>query len=107
MSEKDLLVKHTWKQQAEALFFSDHMKISVIADVVRVTRQTVSAHLSCHEKYKSEMDYRKTQSAKARKEYQRQWDRDNRPSNISHKITAESLRREHETAVRILSSEKY
>ena len=96
----------SWKKLAENLFFVDHETIVNIASIVRKARETVSRHLNTCESYDDEMKFRRKHSAECRKEYQRQWDRDNRADRYSV-INGHSLKREHETAARILSAEKY
>lgn len=98
---------NTWKEQAEALFFVDHLSIKDICNLVNKTRKYVLLVLkaSTNYDYDKERDWRKEQSRKKRKEYKRQWDRDNR--DYSSRVTGDTLRQEHEQAVKILSHEKY
>ena len=56
-------------------------------------------------KAEHEKEKRKIAGRAKRKEYKRQWDRDNRSK--SDTVTAESMRREHDVAAMILSHEKY
>lgn len=95
-----------WKRQAKALFFIDRLDIKEIAFIVHRARETVSRFLNDCEGYEAEMAMRKKQSAKNRKEYQRNWDRENRSSKTGD-ITGDSLKREHDQAVRILSRERF
>lgn len=97
-----------WKEQAEALFFVEHLSIQDIAGIVKKNRRHVSKALQESKKYsyEEERKRRKQQSAEKRKEYQREWDRENR-QNLSYKVTAETMRREHDIAAAILSHEKY
>lgn len=94
-----------WKEQAQALFFVDHVGVTEIAAVVSRARETVSRYLNDCEGYEAEMAFRRKQSEAQRREYKRQWDRHNRAG--LYDITKDSLRREHEIAVRVLSAEKF
>jgi IS30 family transposase len=94
-----------WKQQAEALFFTDHAGITEIAKTVNKARETVSRHLVKCEAYDQEMTLRRARREKQRKDYQRQWDRDNRSGRYSA-VNGESMKREHEIAVMVLSRER-
>lgn len=95
-----------WREQAEALFFIDHMEIIEIAFIVKKARETVSRYINECDGYDEEMAFRKSRSAERRKEYQRQWDKENRPNRYGL-VTAESLRREHELAAIALSRERH
>lgn len=97
---------NTWQEQAEALFFIEHLGINEIAKIVKRHRNSVSAHLNNCPDYEKETEYRKIKSKEARREYQRNWVRQSR-SERYQQITGDSLKQEHEMAVRILSSEKY
>lgn len=97
-----------WKEQAEALFFVEHMPIGEIADIVKKNRRHVSNAIkaSANYDYKKEYAWRKEQSRKKRKDYQREWDRSHRAPQMGE-ITQETIRREHDMAVAVLSREKY
>ena len=97
-----------WREQAEALFFVDHLSIKEIAEIVQKHRRHVSDAIkaSTRYNYQKEYDWRKEQSKKKRKEYQREWDRQNRTPQMGE-VTAETIRREHDMAVAVLSHEKY
>jgi len=94
-----------WREQAKVLFFIKHMSINEIAAAVNKARETVSRFITRCEGYEAEISYRKEQSAAHRREYKRDWDKLYRSGAFD--ITKESLRREHITAVKILSSERY
>jgi hypothetical protein len=94
-----------WKEQAKALFFIEHLGITEIAASVGRVRETVSRFINACDGYDDEIEFRKKQSADRRKDYQLQWDRDNR--STAYRVTDDSVKREHITAVRILSAEKY
>lgn len=96
----------TWREQAEALFFVEHLKINDIAATVKKSRETVSRHICACKGYEEEISERRRQSAKRRKEYKRSWDRENRSGRF-RTVCAESMKQEHITAVRILSRERH
>lgn len=97
-----------WREQAEALFFVEHLSIKDISAIVRKNRRYVSEAIKASEAYdyKSEYAWRKEQSRAKRKEYKREWDRKNRSPSMGT-VTAETLRREHDIAAKVLSYEKY
>lgn len=97
-----------WKEQAEALFFVDHLTIKSIAEIVKKNRRHVSEAVkaSTRYNYKKEYAWRKEQSKARRKEYQREWDRKNRAPEMGA-VTDETIRREHDLAALVLSHEKY
>jgi len=90
-----------WQQQAYALFFIDGQRISVIAAAIGKSRETVSRFITSCPEYTGEMQARRDIASARRKEYQKDWDRLNRPP------CAESMRREHDIAVKILSRERF
>lgn len=97
-----------WREQAKALFFIDHLGIKEISILIRKSRETVSRYITECEGYQDEMAFRKVQSAENRKEYQRNWDRSNRSQRYSNTaISKDTIKREHEIAVKVLSSERY
>lgn len=100
---------HWWQEQAKALFFIEHLRMTEIAEIVKKSRETISRFISSCEGYEEEKAFRKSRSIIQRKEYRKEWDRKNRSTlnPAAMAISKESLRREHELAVRILSSEKY
>lgn len=99
--------KYDWKGQAEALFFIEHMSVNDICVILQKTRKYVSAHLQNCEDYEKEKEFRKSLNAGKRKEYKREWDRNNRRTFYPGNVTADTMRREHDVAVRVLSSERY
>lgn len=95
-----------WKKRANTLFFNDKLNINQISEVLGMSRKSISKYLSSCEGYKKEREERKKINKEKRREYKREWDRANRLT-ISQKVTEDDLKRDHETAVRILSAEKY
>ena len=95
-----------WKERAKALFLVEKVNISQIADVVGVTRQTVSKYIKSLPEYEDEATRRKQQSRIDRAVYKNIWQK-NKRNTISHGVTGDTLKREHEQAVIELSREKY
>lgn len=77
-----------------------------IEDEIGVSRKSISAHLRSRPAYDLERNRRKAANAESRTEYKREWDRKNRPFSPGP-VTQDTIRREHEMAVAILSREKY
>lgn len=96
----------TWKDEVEEYYFNSHMFISDIAIYTGISRQSISAHLKMCPGYEEEKEWRKTQNRKSRKEYKKVKNREYR-SRVPMEVTADTMRREHEIAVMILSHEKY
>lgn len=96
-----------WQMRAKALFFVDKLNIVQIADIIGVSRKTVSKYLSSLEGFEKEKQQRKLFNKDKRKDYKREWDRSHRRNTISSTVSGDTLRREHELAVIELSREKY
>ena len=98
----------SWKQRAQALFYDGGKSIEEIAKETGVSRKSISGHLRSTAGYLKERMRRKEDNAKSRQEYKREWDRKNRSAVFTGgKVTAETIRREHDVAAVILSREKY
>lgn len=95
-----------WQEQAEALFFMEHLKINTIAEKLNKSRKTVSSYLNACVGYSDEMLWRKQQNVQRRKEYQREWDKNNRKIQ-NDESDSDMLKRCHREAVAVLSHEKY
>ncbi len=89
-----------WKEQAEALFFIEHFKITDIAIIVKKSRKTVSNYLNSLESYQYEMNWRRQQSSIRKKEY-------NKLYKKTYNEDKEILKKCHNEAVAVLSYEKY
>jgi len=96
----------SWKNQAETLFFIEKKQIKEISSLTNVSIRSISKHLNTLPHYAKEVERRKATN-QDRREYFRKNKRKNRASKSHLAITGESLRREHEQAVRVLSSEKF
>lgn len=94
-----------WKDKAYDMFFNDGLEINDIAILLEKSRRSIQGYLSTCEAYEHEKERRKAVGKLKRKEYKRQWDRDNRHRYDA--VSAESIRREHDVAAMILSHEKY
>ena len=96
--------KTDWKQEAASLFFGQGKSLVEISALTGVSGKTLSFYLRTLPGYTAERERRKEKNRRKRKEYQREWDRKNRRYTT---VNAETMRREHEFAVLILSREKY
>lgn len=94
-----------WKQTARECFFDSGMNVVQIAAYIGVSRQSIAVYLKGCEGYAAERDRRKAASAAARKEYKKAKNREYRAAGME--VTAETMRREHDTAALILSRERY
>ncbi|MDD3137703.1 MAG: hypothetical protein PHX08_01860 [Lachnospiraceae bacterium] len=94
-----------WKEQAKHLFFDLNYTIIQVADEIKISRQTVSGFLKTLPEYEDEIRTRKEKSKNNRKEYKKEKNREYRCQRSA--VTQETMRREHEVAVMILSHEKY
>ncbi len=94
-----------WKQTAQELFFDSGCSVVQIAAYTGVSRQSVAAYLKGCAGYDAERGRRREASAAARKEYKKAKNREYRAADQS--VTAETMRREHDTAAMILSRERY
>lgn len=94
-----------WRKKAEEMFFNDGLEINDIAALLDKSRRSIQGYLSTCTAYEHEKEKRSTAKREKRKEYKRQWDRDNRHRYDA--VSAESIRREHDVAAMILSHEKY
>lgn len=96
----------SWKKEAEKLFFDEKRSINEISKLTGISRQSISGFLNTHEGYVKERERRKAENAKKRKVYKREKNRQYR-EDFKSAVTAETIRREHELAVMLLSHEKY
>ncbi len=94
-----------WKAEAERLFFDFRLSISDVAAEIKISRQSVSAYLHTCPGYEDERNRRIEENAERRREYKREWNQ--KQSAEQRYQEGRSLLREHETAVRILSSERF
>lgn len=97
--------KFEWKQKAYQMYFEEHKKINEIADKVGITRQQVAKYLKSFSLFDIEKENRKKASLERHKESKREYDRTKRQRYSV--VNAETIKREHEEAVRCLSREKY
>lgn len=100
-------MERSWKETA-GKYYRDGLKISDIAILLEVSRQSVSAYLKTMPDYGDIKDSRRRAAAASRREYKTGKQRVYRQMQEGMMaVTAESLRREHELAVMELSREKY
>ena len=106
-----------WKSKAEAMFFTSGWSIARISEAIGVSTVSVSKHLNSLPHYTAERERRKAQN-QSRTEYFRDYKRKCRDETkgkaltaaaykINYGVCADTIRREHETAVRILSRERH
>lgn len=98
-----------WQERAERLFFEGHRSIVEIEEEIRISRKSISRHLSRHPQYLPERERRKQENLLRRAEYKKDWERKHRPAGRFENppVTKETIQREHDIAVMILSHEKY
>ncbi len=89
-----------WKEQAEALFFVEHLTITDIAIIVKKSRKTVSNYLNSLESYEYEIQWRRQQSIFKKSNY-------NKLYKQRYNEDKEILKKCHNEAVAVLSYEKY
>lgn len=95
-----------WRTAAEKLFFEQKKSINEVSKETGVSRQSVSGYLKMLPGYQEERKKRKADNAVKRKEYKREKNRQYR-EDYRNKVTSETIKREHDMAVMILSHEKY
>lgn len=105
MGSKVKQVSDSWREQVRHLFFDCKKSIVEIEGIVGISRKSISGYLRQLPGYQRERERRKLENKERRPEYKRQWERKHRFTGGA--VTAETIRREHETAVAILSREKY
>ncbi|MEY8322216.1 hypothetical protein AAK894_14280 [Lachnospiraceae bacterium 46-61] len=95
-----------WQEQAKALFFMEKKSIQEISKIILKSKKSIYSYFKKLPEYKQEKENRKISNGKKRKEYQRQWDRQNRSDRYTN-INEESMKREHDIAAMILSRERH
>ena len=100
-------MESNWKEKAWK-YYCDGLKISDIALLLEVSRQSVSAFLKSRPGYQEEKERRRKENARKRRIYKTERQRTYRAeAGIPMRVTAETMRREHELAVLELSRERY
>lgn len=92
-----------WKERAKKMYF-DGGPINAISEATGKSRQAVSGYLKTLPGFAEEKERRKRKNRENRKEYKRLKNREYRGAA---EVTAQTLKREHDIAARILSHEKY
>ena len=95
-----------WQERVKALFFMEKKSIREISIMLLKSEKSIYSYLKKLPEYKQEKEKRKKANSQKRKEYQKQWDRQNRTERY-HCINGESMKREHDVAARILSRERH
>lgn len=100
-------MESNWKEKASK-YYMDGLKISDIALLLDVSRQSVSAFLKSQPGFLQEKERRKKENARKRRIYKTDKQRSYRAEQgISLQVSAETMKREHELAVLELSRERY
>ena len=100
-------MESNWKEKASK-YYKDGLKISDIAVLLDVSRQSVSTFLKSQPGYQDEKARRKKENARKRRIYKTEKQRSYRAEQgLSMRVTAETMKREHELAVLELSRERY
>lgn len=94
-----------WKEKAARLFFLEGKSISETAEETGISRQSVSAYLKSCPGFAEEKERRKLVNQMKRRAYKREKNREYREA-YSMRVTPETMRREHEIAVMLLSHER-
>ncbi len=94
-----------WKEKTARLFFLEGKGIGQIAEETGISRQSVSAYLKSCPGFAEEKERRKTASQMRRRAYKREKNREYREA-YSMRVTPDTMRREHEIAVMLLSHER-
>ena len=98
-----------WKQEAERLFFDGGLSIVEVSGSLGMSSRSISAHLNSLPHYKDERERRKKANAD-RTDYYRDYRRKSRAAKncaINYNACADTLKKDHITAVRILSRERF
>lgn len=96
-----------WRQKAENMCFVDGKSIVQISALLGVSTVSLSKYLNSLPQYAAEKNRRKEENKAKRKEYSRNHKRETRKKSPFDYICGLSLKREHETAVKILSKERF
>lgn len=95
-----------WKSRA-ASYYRDGLKITDIAVLLDVSRQSVGAYIRTLPDLADIKEKRRAAAAKARRSYKTEKQRVYRATDCLMAVTPETMRREHELAAMELSREKY
>lgn len=94
-----------WKKRAEELYFEEKKSMQDTAAAVGVSRQSVSAYLKNLPRFAQEKQRRKDENRTKRQEYKREMNRKYR-EEYRMRVTPETMKREHDIAVMLLSHER-
>lgn len=95
-----------WKEETKELYFDKKLKINEIAVRTGKSRQSISGYLKTLAAYQEEKEFRKNENQIKRKVYKREKNREYREA-YRNRVTADTMKREHDIAVMLLSHEKY
>ncbi|MCL2618166.1 MAG: hypothetical protein FWD98_03825 [Defluviitaleaceae bacterium] len=99
--------RNDWRQQAEKLYFGECKSISDISCAVGVSKVSLSKYFNSLPQYTTEKNQRIEQHRASRKSYSKEHKRASRRKNRYGSICGDTIRREHATAVKILSGERF
>lgn len=100
-------MESNWKEKASK-YYNDGLKISDIALLLEVSRQSISAFLKSQPGFQQEKERRKAENARKRRIYKTDRQRIYRAEQgINMQVSAETMKREHELAALELSRERY
>ncbi len=99
-------MENEWKEKA-ASYYRDGLKITDIAVLLEVSRQSVSAYVKTLPDLEEVKEKRRIMAAKARRNYKTAKQRTYRKMEGMMAVTGETLRREHDLAAMELSREIY
>ena len=103
----DVMNGISWRVQAESLFFVDKKIFIEISQIVGISAKSISNYLKNLPGYEDEVEIRKEIKKQKKLEYQRELKRKQRAENARKLEEEKSIKREHEIAVKVLSSDKY
>ena len=99
--------KDEWQGKAKE-YYRDGLKITDIEALLGVSRKSISKYLRSLPDYEQIKEQRRKESARRRREYKTEKQRQYRETNDNlSSVTPETIRREHELAVMELSRERY
>ena len=96
-----------WREEAEHYYFECHWTYNEIEIQIGVSRKSIAEYIKTCPKFTDEITHRQEDQKEFRKAYQREWDRKHRKMSIPMGVTEDTLRREHDQAVKELSLERY
>ena len=97
----------SWKEEAKMQYFNYNLSITEIARMTGKSRKSISAFLNTLNSLKPEKEKRKQVNLTERSKKAKEHMRDRRRESHQNVVDGHLLRRDHETAVAILSRERF